>query len=232
MEKQILVVGATAIELAGLIKSLGGDGANFEREAQVEWNGIRVNFLCAGFGMVNTAYYLGQLCRGKRFDWAIQVGIGGSFPGGPEVGSSVEIREECYADLGAESPAGFLSLEKMGFPNFSYKGKTIYNSFSNPNAGKTGLPLCKGITVNKVHGLSESISEAEQLWKPEVESMEGAAFMQVCLLENISFSEIRGISNKVEVRNRSSWKIPEGLKAAQTAALEFLKQMSLTDRKG
>ncbi len=225
MGKQVLVVGATRMELEGLIKSMGGVLKPTKTETEMEWNGVRVTFLCAGIGMVNTAFHLGRLLGERRFDWAIQVGIGGSFPGGPEVGTVVEIENECYADLGAESPSGFLSLEKLGFPNFSYKGEVIYNSFSNPYAGKSGLPLCKGITVNRVHGLSESIVKAEQLWKPEVESMEGAAFMQVCLMEDLPFSEIRGISNRVETRNRFVWKIAEGLKAVQTTALKFLEQI-------
>ena len=70
------------------------------------------------------------------------------------------------------------------------------------------LPKAIGITVNKVHGISDSIAELETCFDADVESMEGGAAMYACAKENINFIEIRTISNKVEPRNRANWNIP------------------------
>lgn len=229
MGNEILVVGATSMELEGLVTSLGGSISTSDRLTTLTWQATKIYVLCTGIGIANTAYSLGRFLASNSVDWALQIGIGGAFTDNIELGSVVEIREECYGDLGAESPSGFLTLEDMGFANFQLNGKAVYNSFSNPSAGRSGLRTCKGITVNKVHGIEGSIAQAKQTWQPEVESMEGAAFMQICLSEGIPCTEIRGISNRVETRNRSSWKIPEAIKAAQTAGLEFLKQFDSTN---
>ncbi len=223
---KVLVLGATEAELAGLAGILGVIPPRPGVYLETEWEGKIVVLLCSGIGMVNTSFALGKFFAIHRVDWALQFGIGGAFPKGPKVGEVVEIQQECYADLGAESPEGFLDLEAMGFRNFALDGKPIYNSFSNPDAGRSGLRMYNGITVNRVHGKSDSIEEVEQIWNPDVESMEGAAFMQVCLLEGIPCTEIRGISNRVEVRNRSSWELSKAVGAATKAAIGFLKELS------
>jgi futalosine hydrolase len=58
-----------------------------------------------------------------------------------------------------------------------------------------------------VHGNEESIREIEKRTPAQVESMEGAAFLYACRLENVPCMQIRAISNYVEKRNRSKWKI-------------------------
>jgi futalosine hydrolase len=41
--------------------------------------------------------------------------------------------------------------------------------------------------------------------------MEGAAFFYACLLAEVSFVEVRSISNYVEKRNRDNWKMTEAI---------------------
>ena len=226
MGKRILVVGATFPELAGLIGKFKGENPLPTSFLSVEWQGNSLDVLCTGIGMVNTAWNLGRYLLEITPDHALQLGIGGGFPGGPDIGEVVEIKEECYPELGADSPEGFLGLKDMGFVNFRAEGKDYYNLIENPHAGLTGLRQCRGITVNRVHGTEEEISLTQQTWAPEVESMEGAAFMQACLQQGISFTEIRGISNRVEPRNRAAWEIPEAIAAVQKAAFEFLAKMT------
>ena len=226
MGKRILVVGATFPELAGLIGKFKGENPSPSSFLSFEWEGNRLDVLCSGIGMVNTAWHLGRYLLEITPDHAIQLGIGGAFPSGPDLGEVVEVREECYPELGADSPDGFLDLREMGFVNFRVEGQDFYNLLENPHAGLTGLRQCRGITVNRVHGTEGAITRTQQRWSPEVESMEGAAFMQACLQQGISFTEIRGISNRVEPRNRAAWKIPEAITAVQKAAFEFLAKLT------
>ena len=66
----------------------------------------------------------------------------------------------------------------------------------------------KGITVNTVHGIENSIHEMVERLHPDIESMEGAAVFKVCEEMRVSCIQIRSISNKVEKRNKESWNLP------------------------
>lgn len=189
----------------------------------------RITLLHTGIGMVNTAWTLGRYFAGHQPDVALQIGIAGGFAGGPKIGEVVEVTEECYADLGAESPEGFLDLKSMGFENFRLGSELYFNEMKNPRGSYTKLPSCRGITVNTVHGLRESIEAVVSKWSPEVESMEGAAFFQSCLLASVPFLQLRGISNLVEPRNRDNWQIREAAEAVQRFCLEFLHSPNLND---
>ena len=69
----------------------------------------------------------------------------------------------------------------------------------------------KGITVNTVHGSQQSIAAVVRRFKPQVESMEGAAFMYSCQVHDVPFAQVRAVSNMVETRNREAWKMTEAI---------------------
>ena len=52
--------------------------------------------------------------------------------------------------------------------------------------------------------------------------MEGAAFMYACLMHGVPFAQIRAVSNVVERRNRSSWKVQEAIEALARAVAEIV----------
>ena len=66
----------------------------------------------------------------------------------------------------------------------------------------------KGVTVNTVHGIENSIHKMVERLYPDIESMEGAAVFKVCEEMRVSCIQIRSISNKVEKRNKESWNLP------------------------
>lgn len=218
MEKEkdgpdVLFVVATSMEGKWLEKQL-----ELLHDENKMWKNKPANcrLLVTGIGMVNTAIALSTYLVGKKPRLVVNLGIAGAYPGGPAIGEVVEISEDCFGELGAESPDGFLGLETMGFPNFEAGGKTYFNRLPNPKPGNSPLRKCKGLTVNKVHGLSSSIAESVALWAPEVETMESAAVFQACLMAGVPFQCYRGISNQVEPRNRENWRIKEAVEAVQT----------------
>ncbi|HEY9083244.1 MAG TPA: hypothetical protein VIN73_07910, partial [Vicingaceae bacterium] len=83
----------------------------------------------------------------------------------------------------------------------------------------------KGITVNTTHGDETSIAKVKNLFHPQVESMEGAAFLYACLLEGISCLQIRAISNKVERRNKDNWDIKLAVKNLTEKSLAIIKNL-------
>lgn len=214
--KSILIVSATPPELDWLRSRYGEKGLG----------NIQVNFLITGVGMINTAFSLGEYLGTFHVDMAIQVGIAGSFSEEYPVGSVVEVSEESLPEMGAESPEGFLKMEELGFSLLEAGEKTYYNTLPNDSRYLDHLPWVTGITVNRVSGTSETIAQRNLSWNPGIETMEGAAFFLAMKQKAIPFMEVRGISNKVEPRNRSSWRIKEALEASQLEVWAWLKNNS------
>jgi futalosine hydrolase len=57
---------------------------------------------------------------------------------------------------------------------------------------------------------------------PQVESMEGAAFMYAALLAGVPFAQVRAVSNRVERRNRDAWNLPLAIENLGRTTLAIL----------
>lgn len=233
---KILLVAATEIETAWLRQQ-----AKWEVVEEGLWrthlNRVRIgeertsftytlDLLVTGIGMVNTAYRLGSYLTEQKPRLVVNFGIAGTFRPEWEIGKVVEVREEIFGDLGAESPDGFLGLKEMGFPSFRVEGKPIYNRMEGCDELEPvdSVDVAIGLTVNKVHGVEASIEAVQRKWNPDIESMEGAAFFQACLLAGVPFREFRSISNRVEKRDLSQWNIPLAVNNIQKWVWEWLQK--------
>ena len=142
-------------------------------------SGHGVELLVTGIGMTNTALQLGAYFAQQKPDLAVSIGIAGTFRETIKIGEIVEVQEEIFGDMGAESPDGFLDLEEMGFPLTRVGDKSVFNRLIHPATDSCGIPQVRALTVNKVHGRAASIQEMRNKWNPDIESMEGAAFFQI-----------------------------------------------------
>ena len=133
-------------------------------------------------------------------------------------GTVVHVVSDRLAELGAEDGDRFLTLQELELPGES--------EFVNPdppsNPEIDQLPTVTGITVNTVHGSERSIAAIVERFSPQVESMEGAAFMCACLMHKVPFAQIRAVSNLVERRNRDAWKMEEAIGNLNATALRIL----------
>ncbi len=228
----ILIVSATYDEIAPLAASLG-----FEREKNPvnkktrhasslhsSFNGLSIDMLITGTGMAPAAFWLGKTLSKSSYDLALNFGIAGSFDRNIEIGSVVNVTEDCFADMGAENNKEFLSVVDLGLTSpekFSLKNNL---EIDNPVLNK--LPKVSGITVNTVHGNDESINKVKEKYNPATESMEGAAFLFACLNEKIPCAQIRAISNYVEKRNKASWNIPLAVENLNKKAIDIIKAIT------
>jgi futalosine hydrolase len=162
----------------------------------------------------------------NRFDVALNLGVCGSFR--PEIfpGSVVHVVSDRLAELGAEDGDGFLTIQEMkllGDDEFPFTGGRLVNA-APPGLGPlASLRPVSGITVSTVHGNDDSIARATQRFSPDVESMEGAAFMYTCLVHGVPFAQVRAVSNMVERRNRAAWKLDEAIANLATVARQILE---------
>jgi futalosine hydrolase len=133
----------------------------------------------------------------------------------------VHVVSDRVAELGAEDGDAFLTLDQLQLP-----GECVFVNAAPPdNAVLRGLPAVSGITVNTVHGSERSIAAVVRRFAPQVESMEGAAFMHACLISNVPFAQVRAISNIVEKRNRQAWNLDEAIGNLGRTAVAILEQL-------
>jgi futalosine hydrolase len=95
-------------------------------------------------------------------------------------------------------------------------------NYSISNPWIDSLKKVKGITVNTVHGNEVAIEKVKQLYQPDVESMEGAAFFAGCVRAGGDFIQIRAISNYVEKRDKSKWQMPLAIKNLNDFLINFI----------
>lgn len=201
----ILIVSATKQEVPLLentnyqVKELTGDCFVFNSKK----HGITV--LVTGVGMLNTAIGMSRLLSKSSYDFILNVGVAGSFNKKYLLGEVLHVVSDEVYRFGADSPEGFIPIEKMGL-NTSGRFKQTKSVFRT----LIDLPECSAITVNTVHGESKGIEEAQAFGK-DLESMEGAAFMQVCETFGVEGIQIRAVSNYVEPRNKEAWQLKKAI---------------------
>jgi futalosine hydrolase len=186
-----------------------------------------VDVLATGVGMVATAAWCSRALGRATYDLALNVGVCGSFDPALPPGTVVHVTSDWLAELGAEDGERFLTLDEIGFgggPGDPNASGLMVNHEPPPFTVLHTLPAVVGITVNTVHGHEASIAAAVERFNPQIESMEGAAFMHACLIHEIPFAQLRAVSNMVERRNRAAWKMPLAVSSVCNTALDLLDE--------
>jgi futalosine hydrolase len=223
---RILIVAATAAEIDPLVAGLRFCADGEARVTRCKRGSRDVDVLTTGVGMVATAAWCSRvLAMEDVYDMALNVGLCGSFDASIAPGSVVHVITEQLPELGAEDDRAFLSVQELGLLEnyeFPFQAGRLLNAGPPLNEVLLRLPGVHGITVNTVHGNEQTIAAVRQRCSPQVESMEGAAFMYACLMHQIPFAEVRAVSNVVERRNRGAWKITEAIDNLNAVALQII----------
>ncbi len=173
--------------------------------------------IVTGVGAVNATYSLTRFLDRNEVKQIVVCGIGGAYPGsGLEIGSVVCAESECYGDLGASSPDGFLDMPALGFPVIPGGGSIL------PMQIFPASQRAPFITMNTCTGTDDAARAIVSRTGGAVESMEGAAIAHVAALSGIPVGEIRAISNLVGNRDRGAWRVGEAAQAAQQALLKWV----------
>jgi futalosine hydrolase len=223
---RVLVVVATAAEVGPFVAGLTRVVEAGPRVTRYKAAAHDIDVLISGVGMVATASWCSRLLASERFDLALNLGICGSFRTAIVPGTVVHVVSDRLAELGAEDGDRFLTIQQMGLlrdDEFPFKGGRLINDSPPPIASLANLPSVDGITVSTVHGNEGSIAGVTERFRPDVESMEGAAFMYSCLIHGVPFAQVRAVSNIVERRNRSAWKLHEAIAALGAEGLRILE---------
>jgi futalosine hydrolase len=215
---RILLVAATSMELRPLVAALRRVGEHGPRLDAYAHGQHDVDVLTTGVGMVATAAWCARTLSLSHYDLALNIGVCGSFDPALAPGCVVQVVSDRLVELGAEDGDAFLTIEQLGL---QAEWECI-NAAPPVNAALARLPAVRGITVNTVHGHDPSIAETARRFAPQVESMEGAAFMYACAICAVPFAQVRAVSNVVERRQRGAWKLAEAIERLGETVLDIL----------
>jgi len=242
MSSPIVILSATAPEQQPVVDALLDADRNDSFGRQRVTGHLADRTMClveTGIGAVNTAHALTCVLESGRPSLVLMTGIGGAFPGTDlGIGDLALATEEIYGDLGIAGPEGWQSADAIGIPVVS-GDPPRYNHFPLDashvdSAGRSlrdfasaaGVAFASGpfVTVQQVTGRDDLARELVARFGALCENMEGAAAAHICALYRVPFLEVRGISNRVERRDRDAWDVPRAIDVAGRAVVHLLRQ--------
>jgi futalosine hydrolase len=212
---KVLITAATGMELASL------------KERLTDYPKLSIQFAVTGVGAVSTVYHLMKLLKIEQFELMLQVGIAGSFDHGLSLGTAVNIEKEVLAEMGVQENNEYRDIFSLNLADRNerpFSDGVLFNPYQHL-LSTTGLINTTAVTNNSISTDEMIIDRYKNKYMASIESMEGAAFHYVGIMESIPFIQIRGISNYVGERNKQHWKIKEALHATTEACQHLLDQL-------
>jgi futalosine hydrolase len=146
----------------------------------------------------------------------LSAGIAGGFPGRTGLGAVALADRSVAADLGANTPDGFLSLDALGFGSTTVDADPAL--LATLRAALPDAIVGSILTVNTVTGTAEDAQALISRYPTAAaEAMEGFGAATAAAQAGVPFAEVRTISNLVGPRDRRSWRIDEALETLMVA---------------
>ena len=179
-----------------------------------------------GMGKTNAAQTLTALLESRPVRGVIAFGIAGAYAGsGLDVGDVALASAAVYGDEGVQTPDGWIGTDGIGIPLLAQGPETFFNTFPLEAAriaaaeqalAAAGIAVRTGsfLTVSCCAGTAQLGAERAARWGAICEDMETAALAHVAMLYDVPLLAVRGVSNAVEDRDPSRWRIAEASHAA------------------
>lgn len=212
---RVLVMTAVAAERDAVLRGLQGDS--------------RFDVMLADVGPAAAAARTAAILATTPYDVVVSMGIAGGFVGQAAIGT-IAVASECVAaDLGAETPDGYQSLEELGFGFTRVAVSAPLADRVTQALRSAGHTVSMGpiLTMSTVTGTAVTATAlAERVPGAIAEAMEGFGVATAAQFMNIPVLEIRSISNPIGPRDRSAWRIKEALDALETASSILLEVLT------
>ncbi|MFF3322140.1 futalosine hydrolase [Streptomyces sp. NPDC002889] len=171
--------------------------------------------LAGGVGPAAAAAAAATALTTHPYDLVVCAGIGGGFAPHAPIGSLVVSDAIVAADLGAETPAGYLPVDELGF------GRTVHRppaELAARMAEALDAAYAPVLTVSTVTGTAARAAELTARHpRAAAEAMEGFGVAEAAAAHGVPVVEIRAVSNAVGPRDRAAWRIGEALDALRHA---------------
>jgi futalosine hydrolase len=171
--------------------------------------------IAGGVGPAAAAAATARALAAAPYDLVVSAGIGGGFAGVAPPGSVVVADRVVAADLGAETPQGYVPVTDLGFGTVEYLPPA---ALVREAVAATGAAVGTVLTVSTVTGTAARAAELRERHPgAAVEAMEGFGVAEAAALFGLPVLEIRAVSNAVGPRDRDAWRIGDALAALSDA---------------
>ncbi|THF73196.1 futalosine hydrolase [Cohnella fermenti] len=207
--KRILIMTAVPMEKDAVARGL----------QRAEADGFVVEV--AGVGPASAAASTAALLAGRGFDLVVSAGIGGGYPGRAAIGELAVSSVIVAADLGAETPDGFVGVDKLGFGSARIEVDAELAARLTEALCVAELPAALGpaLTLSTVTGTAATAERLAALIPGAAsEGMEGFGVAAAARHFGVPALELRAISNAVGPRDRAAWRIPDALRSLERAS--------------
>ncbi|WP_413376459.1 futalosine hydrolase [Alkalihalobacillus sp. 1P02AB] len=179
-----------------------------------------------GVGPTLAAATTTKILMQHTYDLVLNLGIAGGFKGRAPVGSIVVSTQMVAADLGSESPDGFLPVEQLNLGVSIIEAEQTVSRKLLEALTKKGVSSFNGqiLTLSTVTGTNKTTEQLmERFPEAKAEAMEGFGVATAARLFEIPVIEVRTISNEVGPRNREAWKLKEALSLLEVVSETLLE---------
>ncbi|TDU77537.1 futalosine hydrolase [Streptomyces sp. KS 21] len=181
--------------------------------------GLAADVLVGGVGPAAAAAATATALALADYSLVVSAGIGGGFAPAAPVGSLVVADALVAADLGAETPDGFLGVQELGFGHSVHLPPAELAARAAEATGALLAPVLTVSTVTGTAGRAALLAARHPL--AGAEAMEGFGVAEAAAAHGLPVLEIRAVSNAVGPRDRDAWRIGDAL-AALTAGFRAL----------
>ncbi|WLQ35395.1 futalosine hydrolase [Streptomyces castrisilvae] len=213
---RVLVVTAVPVERDAVTRACGAGEISVRRVPGAEIHRAGpLDVLAGGAGPAAAAASAAYALAAGGYGLVVSAGIGGGFAGVAPVGSLVVASEIVAADLGADTPDGFLPVTALGFGRDRFVPPP---ALVRETAAATGARPGDVLTVSTVTGSADRAAALLAAHPGAVaEAMEGFGVAEAAGLRDLPVLEIRAVSNAVGPRDRDAWRIGDALTALTEA---------------
>ncbi|MFE7480586.1 futalosine hydrolase [Streptomyces sp. NPDC057552] len=229
---RVLVVTAVPVERDAVTRAFGGTPETLALPGAELHRSGAFDVLAGGAGpsaaAAATAFALARAtpapasasasCGGtppRPYGLVVSAGIGGGFAPAAPLGSLVVASGIVAADLGAETPDGFLPVTALGFGRDRF---TPPPALVREVAAATGAAPGPVLTVSTVTGTADRTAALLAAHPGALaEAMEGFGVAEAADRAGVPVLELRAVSNTVGPRDRAAWRIGDALAALTEA---------------
>jgi futalosine hydrolase len=195
---RVLVATAVPVERDAVARAFEGSSA-------------AVDVIAVGVGPALAAAATATALVRTPYTLVVSAGIAGGFAPHAPVGSLVVADEITAADLGAETPDGFLPVTELGFGSVTHRPP---DALVRDAVAATGARAGAVLTVSTVTGSAERAAALRERHPTALaEAMEGFGVAEAAALHGVAVLEVRAVSNPVGPRDRAAWRIADALDA-------------------
>lgn len=214
---RVLVVTAVPAERDAVTRAFGGPAQVREVPGAEVHRAGPFDVLAGGVGpaAAAAAAAFALAAAPEPYGLVVSAGIGGGFAPAAPVGSLVVATGIVAADLGAETPDGFVPVTGLGFGRDAFVPP---EALVREVAAATGAAPGPVLTVSTVTGSAARTAALLAAHPGAVaEAMEGFGVAEAADRLGVPVLELRAVSNPVGPRDRDAWRIGEALAALTEA---------------